>query len=211
MQTDHQLIEINLRDVTVEGDLSLPEDPNGFIIFSHGASTSMHHPKNKYVAEKLRKEKLGYLLFDLLTQEEDKNVHNRFNIEILTQRLIEVTSWVEKNSLIENLGLGYFGAGTGTASALKAAARLPGKIKTIVVRGGRADMAVDDLPNVDIPVLIIVGGLEDKSIRLNDKAAEKLPNTETIYIGGASNLFEEAGALEKLSDVAAQWFKDKLN
>jgi putative phosphoribosyl transferase len=210
MQIEHQLIKIKLKEVTLEGDLSLPEDPLGFVVFSHGSGNSMHHPKNRYVAERLLKEHIGYLLFDLLTPDEDLNVQNRFNLGNLTQRLEEVIKWVEKDTLDNNLKLGIFGAGTGTAVALKAAARMQGKIETIVTRGGRADLAIDELSYVDIPVLMIVGGKEERSIRLNDKAAELLPNVETIYIDGASNLFEEDGVLEELAATAAQWFKDKL-
>jgi putative phosphoribosyl transferase len=211
MQIDHQLIEINLFDVTLEGDIAIPNNSKGFIIFSHGSGSSIHQPKNKYLAERFRSEAYGYLLLDLLTQDEDKNQLNRFDLENLTHRLIDVTKWVEKNILENDTGIGYFGAGTGTATAIKAASRMPGKIKTIIARGGRADMADYELPDLDIPILMVLGGKDEKAIRLNERAAGILPNAEVVIIDRATNLFEETGSMEKLAEIAVEWYNDKLN
>lgn len=198
---------IHLEDVTLSADLYIPEKATGMVIFSHGSGSSRLSPRNKFVAQLLQKEGLATLLFDLLTPQEDRLYQNRFDIELLTKRLVSVTLWLQDNSPSRHLNLGYFGASTGAASALKAAAVLGSSIGAVVSRGGRPDLAIDRLAQVISPTLLLVGANDLPVIKLNRKAFTHLQcEKELIIIPGASHLFEEQGKLNEVANLSAQWF-----
>jgi len=200
-------IEIQLEDVILQGNLSIPENATGIVIFSHGSGSSRLSPRNNYVAEVLQQKGLATLLSDLLTEKEDRIYENRFNIDLLTERLIAITKWVKENPETKGLNLGYFGASTGAASALVAAAYFGDKIKAVVSRGGRPDLGMQDIQKVKAPTLLIVGGYDDLVIQLNQKAYEKLQCERKLEIvPEASHLFEEPGKLEIVARLSANWF-----
>jgi len=204
---NHQAVIIPSGNVKIEGDLVLPEGCERVVIFSHGSGSSRFSSRNNYVARILNDVGIGTLLLDLLTEEEDKTYSNRFNINLLTERLVHATQWIKKNGDISDVRIGFFGASTGAASALNAAAELGNEIGTVVSRGGRPDLAIDAIPSLDIPVLLIVGGLDYQVIELNQLAYDKLPaKKEMKIIPGATHLFEEAGTLEEVAKVAKDWF-----
>ncbi len=187
------------------------------VIFAHGSGSSRLSPRNQLVAKVLEGAGLGTLLFDLLTKEEDQTYSNRFDIPLLTRRLIETTQWLLKKELqlaepplietMASMKLGYFGASTGAASALEAEVRLNGLISAVVSRGGRPDLANKFLDKVKAPTLFIVGGNDRAVIELNKKAFEKLRcEKDLAIIPGASHLFEEAGTLEQAAEKAKEWF-----
>jgi dienelactone hydrolase len=205
-------IVINLEEVTLKGELCIPKNAIGLVLFSHGSGSSRLSPRNNYVARTLQEQGLTTLLFDLLSEEEDTIYENRFNIELLTKRLIYLTEWVKKQKQLSNLAIGYFGASTGAASALKAAAALQGKIVAVVSRGGRPDLAMEVLEKVIAPTLLIVGGDDIIVIALNKKAYQKLTCQKNFeIIPNASHLFEENGTLEAVAINAAKWFTEKMN
>ena len=211
-KTNRTTINIPLEDVLLKGDLTIPKNAKGLIIFSHGSGSSRFSPRNNYVAKILQEQGLVTLLFDLLTKEEDAIYKNRFNIKLLTQRLIAVTRWIRKQKGISNLPIGYFGASTGAASALKAAAILKGDIAAVVSRGGRPDLAMEALEKVISPTLLIVGGDDTIVIGLNKQAYQKLTCVRSLeIIPNATHLFEEKGALEAVAIKAAQWFTENIN
>jgi putative phosphoribosyl transferase len=205
-------VRIQLDDVTLPGTLSLPMDAGGLVIFAHGSGSSRLSPRNTFVARVLQNAGIGTLLFDLLTAEEDRRYENRFNIDLITGRLVKTTDWVEGQPDTKTLRYGYFGASTGAAAALRAAAQAGGKIAAVVSRGGRPDLAMESLPRVTAPTLLIVGGFDDVVIELNRRALEKLTGVKKLEIvPGASHLFEEPGTLERVAELAAQWFKKYLS
>jgi pimeloyl-ACP methyl ester carboxylesterase len=199
----------------IEGDLRLPENAKGIVIFAHGSGSSRHSPRNKYVAEVLNRAALATLLIDLLTAEEElvdiRTAEHRFNIDLLADRLIAATDWSEKDARLSNMPIGYFGASTGAAAALVAAAKRPERISAVVSRGGRPDLAQDHLGNVTAPTLLIVGEFDRAVIEMNRAAAGAMraPN-EIQIVPGATHLFEEEGALEKVAALAREWFEEKL-
>ena len=202
---------IPLREVTLKGDLYIPDPASGLVIFSHGSGSSRLSPRNRFVAQVLQQKGLATLLFDLLTVKEDLDYQKRFDIELLTSRLVEVTQWVMDNAQTRHLSLGYFGASTGAASALKASSILGSSIGAVVSRGGRPDLALDQLDRVQSPTLLIVGGRDHQVIELNSQAYVKLScEKEMIIIPGASHLFEEAGKLDEVAAISAGWFIDWL-
>lgn len=202
-----EVLKIQVDDVTVEGELAIPTDPRGLIIFSHGSGSSRFSPRNNYVAFQLQRKGFATFLLDLLTQDEDEVYTNRFNIELLGHRLKEVTKTLQKLPLLKSLPAGYFGASTGAASALLAASELKGKISAVVSRGGRPDLADDSLYLVECPTLLIVGKLDVEVINLNRIAEEKLTCTKKlVLVDGATHLFEEPGTLEKVAELSADWF-----
>lgn len=205
-------IQIPVDDVMLNGKLQLPDNARGFIIFSHGSGSSRFSPRNEFVANALKQTGFGTLLFDLLTSDEDQNVKQRFNIQLLTSRLVDVTKWITNQKEFEGLQFGYFGASTGAASALKAAAILgPDTIHAVVSRGGRPDMAAEMLESVKSPTLFLVGGLDTKVIELNQRAFDKMRcRKELTVIPGASHLFEEPGKLELVAEYANKWFTEHL-
>jgi putative phosphoribosyl transferase len=204
-------VNIVVDSLSLPGTLVLPERASGIVIFAHGSGSSRFSPRNRFVAEVLHKAELGTLLFDLLTREEDQVYENRFNIELITDRLAKATIWLAQQEEARDLDFGYFGASTGAAAALKAAARLDGRIKAVVSRGGRPDLAMDVLPQVESPTLLIVGGFDEVVLGLNQQALEKLKAVKHLeIIPGATHLFEERGTLEQAANAAASWFKKYL-
>jgi pimeloyl-ACP methyl ester carboxylesterase len=207
----YKTLEIQLDDVTLVGEMVLPEDAHGLVIFSHGSGSSRFSPRNNFVAQQLQRRGIGTFLFDLLTEEEDKDYSQRFNIELLAQRLLQVTKQIIKLKEVKKLPVGYFGASTGAASALHAASVLPNRISAVVSRGGRPDMAMEQLPAVKAPTLLIVGGLDSEVIDLNEKAFNKLSGIKHLeIIDGATHLFEEPGALEQVAELSGAWFSQYL-
>jgi len=205
------LIQIPAGKVTLEGKLVIPTNAWNLVIFSHGSGSSRFSPRNNFVAEKLQKQEMGTLLFDLLTEKEDRNYETRFDIGLLTERLLQVTEWLLDQKEIKKRNIGYFGASTGAASALKAAARLGIKIKAIVSRGGRPDLAMNILDQVKSPTLLIVGGEDYSVLELNQQAYNRIKATKNLaVVAGATHLFEEEGKLEEVADLAIKWYKRYL-
>lgn len=206
----HETVEITLDDRKVLGDLALPKHAKALIIFAHGSGSSRLSPRNQRVADSLQSESFGTLLFDLLSEEEDVNPANRFNISMLTKRLINVTEWLGIYEKTKDLKLGYFGASTGAASALKAASYLP-QIDAVVSRGGRPDLAIEDLSRVKAPTLLIVGSLDTEVMELNKEALIHIGGKKELkIISGASHLFEEPGTMEEVIVATAEWFQRYL-
>lgn len=206
-----QLVHIPVDSVTLEGVLDLPQGAEAVIIFAHGSGSSRHSPRNKFVAQVLRDAGMGTLLFDLLTREEDTIYENRFDIALLTSRLKAVTLWLRERPQTRKLSIGYFGASTGAAAAIRAAADLGTAIGAIVSRGGRPDMAEQALENVQTPTLLIVGGYDNIVIQLNQQAYRLIKaEKELRIIPGATHLFEEPGTLEEVARLATEWFKKFL-
>ena len=209
-------IEIPLKGVTLGGDLVLPERPFGLVVFAHGSGSSRHSPRNQFVAGTLQRAGMATLLFDLLTSEEEASDaysgHLRFNIRFLAERLAAATQWVLDQAITPDVSVGYFGASTGAAAALVAAGQLGEAITAVVSRGGRPDLAGDGLESVTAATLLIVGGNDSLVIRLNEDAYTHLAGEKALrIIPGASHLFEESGALEKVADMASEWFSDHLH
>lgn len=208
-------ITVSADEVDLYGELNVPTGAHGVVLFAHGSGSSRHSPRNQYVAGVLRDFGIGTLLFDLLTrEEEDKDVHTgefRFDIELLAKRLLGATRWLEKQPQVQGLKLGYFGSSTGGGAALMAAAELGERIAAVVSRGGRPDLASDALPLVKAPTLLIVGGLDDLVIQLNEEALEKLDcEKELRIVPGATHLFGEPGKLEEVAHISAEWFRDHM-
>lgn len=200
-------MELLIRNENLKGFLEIPDNASGLIIFAHGSGSSRMSPRNLFVAEALNKAGFATLLFDLLTEQEEKWPVNKFEIELLTERLIGVTKWCMDNGKTSGLKIGYFGASTGSAAALSAAAYWGTKVYAVVSRGGRPDLAMDELDLIEAPVLLIVGGEDREVIDLNRKAYIKIGCTKKMeVISGATHLFEEEGALEKVAGLAINWF-----
>jgi dienelactone hydrolase len=196
----------------LEGELILPSSAKGVVLFAHGSGSSRFSPRNTYVAEVLQQRGIGTLLFDLLTREEDQVYETRFDITLLTTRLVAATEWLNTNPETKEMHIGYFGASTGAAAALQAAARLENRISAVVSRGGRPDLAgAVSLRRVMASTLLIVGGADYGVIELNQQA-ETLLNCEKklTLIPGATHLFEEPGTLEQAALRAAEWFAQYL-
>lgn len=202
-------VTIELRDATLRGDLGLVRGSEGIVLFAHGSGSGRKSPRNRFVASALQRAGLSTLLFDLLTEEEEEvdaiDAHLRFDIELLARRLALVTDWVRIHRSTRGLRIGYFGASTGAAAALVAAASRP-EIGAIVSRGGRPDLAGPALPRVTAPTLLIVGGHDEEVLRLNKMAARSLQRCQIEIVPGATHLFEEPGTLEQVSRLAAAWF-----
>ena len=192
----------------LDGELILPPSAKGIVLFAHGSGSSRFSPRNTYVAEVLQQRGIGTLLFDLLTREEDQIYETRFDIALLTTRLVDATEWLQSNQDTKDLSIGYFGASTGAAAALQAAARMENKISAVVSRGGRPDLAgAVALRRVTAPTLLIVGGLDTTVIEMNEEAAGCLQVEHKMEIvPGATHLFEEPGKLEEVGRLAREWF-----
>jgi putative phosphoribosyl transferase len=204
-------VNIKLPAVTLPGILTMAKQPEGLVVFAHGAGSSRLSPRNTFVADYLNDRGFSTLLFDLLTEEEDRIYENRFDIDLITERLVQTTRWIQNQKELEGLNIGYFGASTGAAAALKASLEFPGVIKAVVSRGGRPDLALPVLGQVDTPTLLIVGSIDYAVIEMNETAYRAIRGTKKIVIiPGAAHLFEEPGTLEKASDEAAKWFKEHL-
>ncbi|NTU89305.1 MAG: alpha/beta hydrolase [Actinobacteria bacterium] len=215
MDTDEsieRLVNIPDRDVILEGVLNVPRGATSVVLFAHGSGSSRHSPRNNYVAGILREHGIGTLLLDLLTPEEDLDYEMRFNIDLLAQRLITATKWLQEEDEAYNFAIGYFGASTGAAAAIQSAAVLGDQIGAIVSRGGRPDMAEPYLGKVEAPTLLIVGGYDGVVIEMNRSAYERLKGVKQLeIIPGATHLFEEPGTLERVAELAARWFEKHLN
>ncbi len=202
--------------VTLEGNLGLPDDARGIVLFAHGSGSGRHSPRNRYVAEALREAGLATLLIDLLTSEEEeidlRTRQLRFDIGLLAERLTGATDWLTQTPSTQDLRIGYFGASTGAGAALVAAAERPEKVGAVVSRGGRPDLAGDALSHVRAPTLLIVGGNDEPVIGMNREAMEQIRAEKDLEIvPGASHLFEEPGTLEEVARLAAGWFMRNLN
>ncbi len=200
-------VEITVQNLELKGILEIPNGADSMVIFAHGTSSGRLSERNLFVAEELQKLGLSTLLFDLLTEKEDPVYVNRFNIELLTERLIAVTKWCVENEKTKGLKIGYFGASTGAAAALSAAAYWGTKVKAVVSRGGRPDLAMEVLDLIESPTLLIVGGEDKAVIDFNRQAYQKMGCIKkTEVIPGATHLFEEPGALERVAELAGLWF-----
>jgi pimeloyl-ACP methyl ester carboxylesterase len=204
-------IEIEISKVKLKGRLRLAENSHGLIVFSHGSGSSRLSSRNNYVAELLKEADFSSLLFDLLTEEEDLVYANRFNIDLLSERLVEVSHWILQQAELKDLPIGYFGSSTGAASALQAAEQLGNKIAAVVSRGGRPDLVLKKLKNVKCPTLLIVGGLDHEVEALNKLAYAELGGEKQMeIIFGATHLFTESGKLEEVARFTISWFTKHL-
>ena len=197
--------------VTLDGNLTIVDAATAIVLFVHGSGSSRHSPRNQFVARTLNNAGLATLLFDLLTAEEEgidaRTAELRFNIELLGERLVHATKWAKQQEQTRNLRIGYFGSSTGGAAALVAAAELPQDAGAVVSRGGRPDLAGKALPKVQAPTLLIVGGRDDIVIELNEQARDQMRcEVKLEIVPGATHLFEEPGALERVAELASDWF-----
>ncbi|HZS52355.1 MAG TPA: dienelactone hydrolase family protein [Bryobacterales bacterium] len=215
MPAIEQPVSIPIGSIALSGDLAIPDNARGIVIFAHGSGSGRHSPRNRFVAQVLQQSGLATLLMDLLTPQEEifdsATGELRFNIQLLAARLAAATEWLAGRSATRSLEPGYFGASTGAAAALAAAARLPGRIGAIVSRGGRPDLAGSALRQVRAPTLLIVGGNDRAVIALNEAARDQLLTESRMeIIPGAGHLFEEPGALEQVAFLARNWFDEHL-
>lgn len=200
-------IILKINSISIEGELTIPKPSSGLVLFAHGSGSSRFSPRNNYVAKILQKEGLATLLVDLLTKKEDMDYENRFNINLLSERLVKITEWLKETEETKNLKTGYFGASTGAAAAIKAAALEKNNVSAIVSRGGRVDLADQELSEIITPILLIVGGNDDFVIEINEQAMKKINCTKQLsIIPDASHLFEEQGTLEEVAKQSAKWF-----
>lgn len=203
-------VNIPVGNGTVEATLTIPLKADAIVIFSHGSGSSRFSKRNRMVAKYLQEKNFGTLLLDLLTEEEDKIYNNRFDIALLSKRLAGATEWLEKLPAAKHCRIGFFGASTGAASALRAVSGMP-QIATIVCRGGRPDLAMNVLSKVSAPTLLIVGSLDEEVLQLNKEAYSQLNCIKKLEIvPGATHLFEEPGKMEIVSSLAANWFQKYL-
>ncbi len=198
-------------NVELEGDLCLPDDADAIVVFAHGSGSSRHSPRNRFVAEALRRRGLGTLLFDLLTLREERldmrSGQLRFDIDLLAGRLLAATEWLADYEDTRHLRIGFFGGNTGAAAAFRAASQLGQKVGAIVSRGGRLDLAGPELAQIDAPTLLIVGGDDVPVVEINRAAQKKFRGVNQLEIvPGASQLFEEPGALDQVAALAGDWF-----
>lgn len=207
----NKTILIPVGNIDLSGELIIPNEAHSIVLFSHGSGSSRFSPRNNFVAAELHKHDIGTFLFDLLIKEEDEVYANRFNIDLLTERLVQVTKHIASIPQFSDLEIGYFGASTGAASALKAAAILPGIVHTVVSRGGRPDLAMDVITKIHCPTLLIVGELDHDVLELNKVAFNALKCEKKMEIvKNATHLFEEEGALQKVAAIATGWFQNHL-
>lgn len=208
-------IQIQVNGAAVQGDLVVPQGARRIVLFAHGSGSSRRSPRNTYVANVLNQAGLATLLFDLLTQDEEREdmytARLRFDIELLGRRLLGATDRLLEDESLRSLAVGYFGASTGATAALVAAARRPDMIGAVVSRGGRPDLAESSLPHVKAPTLLIVGGKDEQVLEMNRDALGKLQGEKELSIvPGATHLFEEPGALEQVAAMAREWFMQQL-
>jgi pimeloyl-ACP methyl ester carboxylesterase len=208
-------VSVRAANVQVQGDLRIPSAAEGVVVFAHGSGSGRHSPRNQFVADALVSTGLATLLIDLLTEEEEiidrRTAELRFDIPLLAERLGGVTDWLAGDPSTAGLPIGYFGASTGAAAALIAAAERPQLVRAIVSRGGRPDLAGPVLRRVGQPTLLIVGGEDDVVIHLNRQALQELGGIkQLVIIPGATHLFEEPGALEQVAALASEWFRRYL-
>ncbi|HXI99156.1 MAG TPA: alpha/beta family hydrolase [Gemmatimonadaceae bacterium] len=209
-------ISIPAGRVTLEGTLGIPDSKSGIVLFAHGSGSSRFSPRNRFVARAFRDAGLGTLLLDLLSRSEEEadevTRHHRFDIPKLADRLVVAIDWLETKSETRDLPIGLFGASTGGGAALVAAAQRPHRVTAVVSRGGRPDLAGESLPLVESPTLLIVGGRDDVVITLNEQARAMMhAEVRLEIVPGASHLFEERGALERVAELARDWFLSHLH
>ena len=200
---------------TLDGNLTIPDGATALVLFAHGSGSSRHSPRNQFVARTLNNAGLATLLFDLLTPEEEaidlRTREHRFNIGLLAERLVHATKWAKQQEQTRDLRIGYFGSSTGGGAALVAAAEIPQDVGAVVSRGGRPDLAGEALPKVQAPTLLIVGGNDDIVIELNEQARDRMRcEVKLEIVPGATHLFEEPGALEKVAKLASDWFVNQI-
>jgi putative phosphoribosyl transferase len=209
------LVRIRAGNVALEGNLAVPPDARGVVMFAHGSGSSRHSPRNRAVAHALREGGLATLLIDLLTPEEERvdeaTGELRFDIGLLAERLVDATDWLGEAEETRGLGVGYFGASTGGGAALVAAAQRPNAVRAVVSRGGRPDLAGAALGRVRAPTLLVVGASDPVVLELNRQAFERLRcEKKLVVVSGATHLFEEPGALEEVAQLAREWFLGHL-
>ncbi len=204
-------VVVPLGPLSLAGYLTVPAEPTGMVVFAHGSGSSRHSRRNRFVSAELNRSGLGTLLFDLLTASEEGDRANVFDIELLAGRLVDVTRWLVSQPSMRNLRFGYFGASTGAAAALWAAAESAIDITAVVSRGGRPDLATERLAAVTAPTLLIVGGRDQLVLELNQEAQARMCCEKRLtVIPGATHLFEEPGALEQVAELARDWFTRHL-
>jgi putative phosphoribosyl transferase len=208
-------VDIGLEDVTLKGDLNMGEKSKGIVVFAHGSGSSRFSPRNRQVAERLNKDGQTTLLMDLLTEKEEKKdiltASYRFDIHLLAERVQKTLRWVKSKDEIHNLPIGLFGSSTGAAAAIIAASKSQEIVRAVVSRGGRVDLAENYLQNLKAPTILIVGELDYTVLNLNREAFEAIRVKKRLaVVPGATHLFEEPGALEKVADIAAEWFNEHL-
>jgi putative phosphoribosyl transferase len=213
---EEQLVQVPAGSVTLEGNLTLPEESRAVVLFAHGSGSSRYSPRNRYVARVLNEAKLATLLIDLLTLHEEvvdaRTAQLRFDIDLLAERLVDATDWLTQFPDTKHLRIGYFGASTGAAAALAAAAVRPDAVRAIVSRGGRPDLAGAALTRVQAPTLLIVGEHDDQVVQLNRQALAQLRcEKRLLIVPGATHLFEEPGALDEVARLARDWFQRHLD
>ncbi len=213
--TGEQQVRVPAGGVTLDGDLGLPAELRGVVCFAHGSGSSRHSPRNRFVAETLREAGLVTLLMDLLTPEEDaidvRTRELRFDIDLLAARVVDAVDWLGAQPSTAELSVGHFGASTGAAGALVAAARRPDAVAAVVSRGGRPDLAGEALEQVRAPTLLIVGGADTTVLELNRQARQRLSGPAQLeVVEAAGHLFEEPGALEQVAALARDWFQRQL-
>jgi len=204
-------VQIQAGHAVLSGNLTIPDNAVGLVLFAHGSGSSRHSPRNQFVAHTLNDAGLATLLFDLLTPDEEATDiytrEHRFNIALLAERLVHGTTWAKQQEQTRDLRVGYFGSSTGGAAALVAAAEISEDVGAVVSRGGRPDLAGDALPKVQAPTLLIVGGNDDIVIGLNEMARDQMRcEVKLEILPGATHLFEEPGALEQVAELASEWF-----
>src|SRR6266498_1520358 len=208
-------VQIPAGRAVLAGNLAIPDGAVALVLFAHGSGSSRHSPRNQFVARTLKDAGLATLLFDLLTPEKEaidmRTRELRFNIGLLAERLVDATRWAKQQERTRDLRLGYFGSSTGAGAASVAAAEIPKDVGAVVSRGGRPDLAGDALPKVQAPTLLIVGGNDDIVIELNEMAHDQMRcEVKLEIVPGATHLFEEPGALEKVARLASDWFADHI-
>lgn len=203
-------VRVTIPPMRLPGDLRLPSAARGIVIFAHGSGSSRFSPRNQAVAGVLVRAGFATLLLDLLTEDEERQRANVFDIDLLTTRVLDAVAWVRSQPELTNLPIGLFGASTGAAAALKAAARRPDQVAAVVSRGGRADLAGADLVRVAAPTLLIVGGDDEPVLSWNRDASRGIPRCKLAVVPEATHLFEEPGALETVAVLARNWFGDTL-
>jgi dienelactone hydrolase len=211
MRTKPRSVQIPAGRIRLPGDLALPDEATGLVVFAHGSGSSRLSPRNQAVATTLQQAGLGTLLFDLLTEAESQSRANVFDLPLLAERLLAASDWLAGEPDTRRLRLGYFGASTGAGAALIAAARASQRVHAVVSRGGRPDLAREWLPQVEAPTLLIVGGLDTTVLGLNHLALEQLRcPKQLVVVPGATHLFEEPGTMERVSALARDWFSHHL-
>lgn len=204
------IVDIPADGVSLEGELLVPEGATGLVLFAHGSGSSRHSRRNNFVADRVRERGVATLLFDSLTEAEDETYETRFDVSLLTDRLLAAREWVRRQEELEGLSIGYFGSSTGSAAALRGATR-GSDVGAVVSRGGRVDLASDVLEHVRVPTLFIVGEADRQVLELNREAYERVPGVKRLeVIDRAGHHFEEPGALETVADHAGTWFVDHL-